>query len=90
MWGVLTFLLWIVAFRTNKAVWSIFLLLWITFFLLAAGDAGLSTASIHYATIGGYFGLATGLDALLVAFIEVLNITAGRTVVGLGKPLVSN
>ena len=28
--------------------------------------------------IGGYFGLLTGLDALFVAFIEVLNATAGR------------
>jgi uncharacterized protein len=90
MWGVLTFLLWIVTFRSNKAVWSIFLLLWITFFLLAAGDAGWSTPGISFAKIGGYFGLVTGMDALAVAFIEVLNITAGRIVIGLGKPLVSN
>lgn len=90
IWGVFTLLLWIVTFRANKAVWSIFLLLWITFFLLAAGDAGLSTASVSFAAIGGYFGLATGIDAMLVAFIEVLNITAGRTVIGLGKPLIAN
>jgi succinate-acetate transporter protein len=31
MWGIFTFLMWIVTFRLNKAVWSIFLLLWITF-----------------------------------------------------------
>jgi succinate-acetate transporter protein len=32
MWGVFTLLLWIVSFRLSKGVWSIFLLLWITFF----------------------------------------------------------
>jgi uncharacterized protein len=84
VWGVFTFLMWIVSFRLNKAVFSIFLLLWITFFLLAAADFGHNTGHI-----GGIFGLITGVDALLVAFIEVLNATAGREVISLGKPLIS-
>ena len=84
-WGVFTFLLWIVTFRLSKAVFSIFLLLWITFFLLAAGDFGYGTGKI-----GGYLGLLTGIDALLVAFIEVLNATANRTVIPLGTPLITN
>ncbi len=83
LWGVFTLLLWIVTFRSNKGVWSIFLLLWITFFLLAAGDFGYGTTKL-----GGYLGLLTGVDALLVAFIEVLNATAGREVVGLGTPIL--
>jgi succinate-acetate transporter protein len=83
MWGVLTFLLWVVTFRLNKGVFSIFLLLWITFFLLAAGDAGYGTGKI-----GGYFGLLTGIDAMLVAFVEVLNAVAGRPVVPLGDPIL--
>ena len=83
MWGVLTLLLWVVTFRTSKAVWSIFLLLWITFFLLAAGDLGYGTGKL-----GGYLGLLTGIDALAVAFIEVLNATAGRTVISLGVPFI--
>ena len=82
MWGIFTFLLWIVTFRTSKAVWSIFLLLWITFFLLAAGDLGYGTGKL-----GGYLGLLTGIDALVVAFIEVLNATANRTVISLGVPI---
>lgn len=82
MWGVFTFLLWIVTFRLNRGVFSIFLLLWITFFLLAAGDFGYGTGKI-----GGYLGLLTGLDALFVAFIEVLNATANRVVIPLGSPL---
>ena len=83
MWGILTLLLWLVTFRLNKAVWSIFLLLWITFFLLAAGDFGYGTGKL-----GGYLGLVTGIDALLVAFIEVLNATAGRIVIPLGDPIL--
>jgi len=84
MWGVFTLLLWIVSFRLSKGVWSIFLLLTITFFLLAAGDFGHGTGRA-----GGWFGLATGIDALLVAFLEILNATAGREVVSLGRPIVS-
>ena len=83
MWGVFTFLMWIVTFRTSKAVFSIFLLLWITFFLLAAGDFGYGTGKL-----GGYLGLLTGIDALLVAFIEILNATANRTVIPLGDPIL--
>jgi succinate-acetate transporter protein len=84
-WGIFTFLLWIVTFRLSKAVFSIFLLLWITFFLLAAGDFGFGTGKL-----GGYVGLLTGIDALLVAFIEVLNATANRTVIPLGTPILIN
>ena len=83
LWGVLTLLLWIVSFRLNKGVFSVFLLLWITFFLLAAGDFGMGTGKI-----GGYVGLLTGIDAMLVAFVEVLNAVAGRVVVPLGDPIL--
>ena len=89
LWGVFTLLLWIVSFRLSKAVWSVFLLLWVTFFLLAWGDFGYSIGSITCGQIGGYFGLATGIDALLVAFIEVLNATAGRTILPTGKPILT-
>jgi succinate-acetate transporter protein len=85
MWGILTFFLWIVSFWKAKAVWSIFLLLWITFFLLAAGDFGMGAA---FGRLGGYLGLITGIDALVVAFIEVLNDTANRTVIPLGNPIL--
>ena len=88
MWGVLTFLLWIVTFRLSKGVWSIFLLLWITFFFLAAGDFGCAIGSWSCGRIGGYVGLLTGIDALVVAFIEVLNATAGRVVISPGSPFL--
>jgi succinate-acetate transporter protein len=89
LWGVFTLLLWIVSFRLSKAVWSIFLLLWITFFLLAWGDFGYSIGPWTCGHIGGYFGLLTGIDALLVAFIEVLNATAGRVVIPLGSAIIT-
>jgi uncharacterized protein len=88
MWGIFTFLLWIVSFRLSKAVWSIFLLLWITFFFLAWGDFGYSIGSLTCGQIGGYFGLLTGLDAMAVAFIEILNATAKTTVISLGAPFI--
>lgn len=90
MWGTFTFLLWIVTFRLSKAVWSIFLLLWITFFLLAWGDFGYSLGSVTCGQIGGYAGILTGLDALAVAFIEVLNATANRVVIPVGKPIFTS
>jgi succinate-acetate transporter protein len=85
LWGVFTLLLWIVTFRLSKAVWSIFLLLTVTFFLLAAGDYGMGAS---LGRMGGWLGLLTGIDAMLVGFLEVLNATAGRIVVPLGKPMM--
>jgi succinate-acetate transporter protein len=90
MWGIFTFLLWIVSFRLSKAVWSIFLLLWLTFLFLAAGDFGYFLGSLNVGRIGGYLGLLTGLDALFVAFIEILNATANRVVISPGQPIVRN
>ena len=38
MWGVFTFYMWIGSLALNRAVQSVFLALWITFFLLGAAD----------------------------------------------------
>ncbi len=83
MWGVFTLYMWVATFTANKGVWSVFLLLWITFFLLGAGDLGWAPGKI----IGGWFGLVTGLDALYVSFAEVTNGAFGRTVMPLGNPI---
>jgi len=85
LWGIFTLYMWIATFRASFAVWTVFLLLWITFFLLAGGDLG-AGASWHAA--GGWLGLATGIDALYVSFAEVVNATFGRAVVPLGSPLI--
>lgn len=85
MWGVFTFYMWIASFPTNATLWSIFLLLWITFFLLAGSDLGMG-AGWH--KLGGWVGLVTGLDALFLSFAEVTNATFGRKVIGVGGPIL--
>lgn len=83
MWGVFTLYMWIATFRSNKGVWTVFLLLWITFFLLGAGDFGAAFAG----RIGGWVGIATGIAALYVSFAEVTNGAFGRTLIPLGDPI---
>jgi hypothetical protein len=85
MWGIFTFLMWIATFRANFILWTIFLLLWITFFLLAGGDLGMG-AGWH--TAGGWVGLVTGADSLYLAFAEVTNGAFKKTVVPVGGPLL--
>ncbi len=87
MWGVFTFYMWIATFRASLTIWLVFLLLWITFFLLAGGDLGMG-ASWH--TGGGYVGLATGVAALYASFAEVTNATWKRTAIPMGAPLLKS
>lgn len=84
MWGVFTLYMWVATFRANKGIFTVFLLLWITFFLLAAGDFGWAAGK----TIGGWIGIATGVAALYVSFAEVTNGAFGRIVLPLGDPIV--
>ncbi|MCL4393486.1 MAG: acetate uptake transporter [Chloroflexi bacterium] len=82
MWGVFTLYMWVSTFRSNLGLWSVFLTLWITFFLLAGGSFGLGTGNL-----GGYVGLVCGLLAMYVSFAEVTNGQFGRTVLPLCSPL---
>ena len=52
LWGVFTLYMWVATFRANKGVFTVFLLLWITFFLLSAGDYGSAAAKVLVATLG--------------------------------------
>jgi uncharacterized protein len=85
IWGIFTLYMWIATFPTNFTLWSIFLLLWITFFLLAGADLGMGAA---WHKLGGWLGLLTGLDALFLSFAEVTNATFGRKVIGVGAPIL--
>lgn len=85
LWGVFTLYMWIPTFRASLAIWTVFLFLWITFFLLAGGDLGMGSS---WHTAGGWLGLITGIDALYVSFAEVTNATFDRTVVPLGAPIL--
>ncbi len=84
MWGVFTLYMWISTFRSNLGLWIVFLTLWITFFLLAAGELGQNTTMI-----GGYVGILSGLAAMYVSFAEVTNEMFGRTVIPLGREILA-
>jgi succinate-acetate transporter protein len=85
MWGVFTLYMWIPTFRLNFVLWSVFLLLWITFFLLAGGDLGMGP---EWRKAGGYVGLLTGIDALYLSFAEVTNAVVRKTVLPVGGPIL--
>ncbi len=81
LWGVFTLFMWFGTFSANRAVSTVFLLLWITFFLLAAGDFT-GSALLHH--LGGYGGLATAIAALYLAAADVINEAHGRVVLPIG------
>jgi succinate-acetate transporter protein len=85
MWGVFSLFMWIPTFRLNRCLWSIFLFLWITFFLLAGADLGMGAS---WRVAGGWMGLFTGLGALYLAFAEVTNATARKIVMPVGAPML--
>jgi len=70
LWGLFTTYMWIGTFRLNWALWSVFLLLAVTFYLLGFGDL---LGATGLAVAGGYLGILTGLDAMYVSFAEVTN-----------------
>jgi uncharacterized protein len=85
MWGVFTFYLWICTLKANKGIFATFLLLFVTFFLLAGGDYGWVPGK----KLGGITGLLTGGIALYVSFAEILNATFGKEILPLGKPILA-
>ncbi|HEY1277181.1 MAG TPA: acetate uptake transporter [Thermoleophilaceae bacterium] len=76
-WGIFTTYMWVASFRTTVAVNLVFLLLFITFFLLGIGNAADSSGVIK---AGGWFGIATAAVAWYASFAGVTNSTFGRTV----------
>jgi succinate-acetate transporter protein len=83
MWGVFTFYMWIASLALNRAVQSVFLALWITFFLLGVADLfGIPVLKV----LGGYMGLLTAVLAFYLAAAEVINETHGHAVLPIGAP----
>ena len=81
VWGVFTFYMWIASFRHNTVLQLIFLSLWITFFLLAAGD-WFGLHALH--TVGGYSGLLCAALAAYLSAAEIINGDYGRVVLPVG------
>ncbi len=83
VWGLFSVFMWVGSLVLNKVLQAVLLALWITFFLLAAGDL-FAIPAAH--TAGGYFGLLTAILAFYLAAAEVINETHGRTVLWIGAP----
>ena len=84
-WAIFTAIMLIASFGLNAGLITTFVLLLVTFILLAAGDllGGPEKAPgiIHLA---GYVGIATAIAAWYVAAADVINDTFGRTVLPVG------
>lgn len=85
MWGVFTLFMWVASLALNRVLQSVFLALWITFFLLGASDL-FALPALHQA--GGYTGLITAILAFYLAAAEVINETHGHVVLPVGAPIV--
>jgi uncharacterized protein len=84
-WAIFTLLMLIASLRTNGVLVAVFVLLTITFFLLAIGYADLTGVPSTSSAIklGGWFGLATAAGAWYGALAQVMNSTFGRVVLPL-------
>jgi len=76
-WAIFTTYMFVASLRTTGAIALVFLLLAVTFFLLAIGNAGANSSIIH---AGGWTGLATAAVAWYASFAGVTNSTFGKTV----------
>jgi succinate-acetate transporter protein len=89
IWGAFTFAMWIGTFALNRALFLIFLALWVTFVLLALSNL-LGVAELG--TLGGYGGLITAILAFYLGAAEIINEAHGKTVLPIGaaepKPAV--
>jgi succinate-acetate transporter protein len=83
LWGFFTFYMWIGTMKSPRALQLIFLALWITFFLLAAGEW---TGMAIFKIAGGYGGLITAAFAFYLSAAEIINDNHGRTVLPIGAP----
>ncbi len=77
-WGIFTTYMFFASLRTTAAISLVFLLLAVTFILLAIGDMGGGHLSITHA--GGYVGIVTAVAAWYASFAAVLNSTFGRVI----------
>ena len=74
-WGIFTFYMWIATLKHARPVMIVFLLLWITFLLLALGEyAGSDT--LH--KLGGVVGILTAIAAWYASARTLINEAFGR------------
>ncbi len=76
-WAIFTAYMTVAALRVSGAVLLVFVLLTVTFVLLAIGNDGGDLTILHW---GGYIGLATAAAAWYASFAAVINSTFARVV----------
>jgi uncharacterized protein len=83
-WGIFTAYMFVASLGgASRAVSLVFILLAITFFLLAFGAWGKSpsgTSTFGLSTLGGYVGIATAVAAMYTSFAGVANANFKRTI----------
>lgn len=78
-WGIFTLYMFVASLGGPRALWVVFILLTITFLLLAFGAwAGSGGAGVT--KLGGYIGILTALAASYTSFAIVLNSNFKRTI----------
>lgn len=80
-WGIFTLYMTVAATQVNGAVLAVFVLLTITFFVLAMGEFAASDGWTH---LGGYFGILTALAAWYASFAGVTAFAFKRPIVPTG------
>jgi uncharacterized protein len=80
LWGIFTFFMWIGTLRGARPVMIVFLLLWITFVVLAAGGFNNDPAGSGLTQIGGYVGMLTAIAAFYAAARTIINGAFNREV----------
>lgn len=76
-WGVLTSCFWVITWRKNIALITIFFLLSVTFFLLAIANA---TGEEAVKKTAGFFGFMTACGAFYTGIAELVNEEWGRSI----------
>jgi succinate-acetate transporter protein len=81
-WAIFTTYMFVASLRTTGAIALVFVLLAVTFWLLAIGNASLvhtANPTNNTIKIGGYVGIATAAAAWYASFASVVNSTFART-----------
>jgi succinate-acetate transporter protein len=84
LWGAFTFAMWIGTFALNRALFLIFLALWITFALLGLAPL---LGRPELGVIGGYGGLITAALAFYLGAADIINEAHGRVLLPVGARL---
>jgi succinate-acetate transporter protein len=95
-WGIFTAYMTIASLHGSKAVFVVFVLLTLTFVILAIGwfaGGNVPTFAANadgWITLGGYIGILTAIAALYASFADVTNASFRRIVLPVGSPFVAS